>query len=96
MFSFTNPDRVSLAVLLVPFLLLGCLSYLLTSLVMGFRGGQTDRKIIGKLIPLSVSFLVVALLLLASLGQLTLKDTVLVVGFTLLFMGYVARADFLK
>lgn len=95
-FLFTNPDEVSLAVLLVPFLLLGYAAYVCISLLMGVRGLQRATGALQKLIPLSGAFLVVALLLLASLGQLTLRDGLLVVGFTGFFLIYVARADFLK
>lgn len=95
-FVFTNPDEVSLAVLLVPFLLLGYAAYVCMSLLMGVRGLRNATGALQKLIPLSVAFLLVALLLLASLGQLTLRDGLLVVGFTVFFLMYIARADFLK
>lgn len=43
-----------------------------------------------------LSSLAVMLLLLSSLGQLTVRDGVLVVGFGALFLLYVRRADFLN
>lgn len=94
-FLLTNPEKVSLAVLLVPFLLIGFIVYQTTNLLLDFRGtGQ--RQAVKKLVAISLAFAVVALLLLASLGQLTIRDSLLVVGFVVLFLFYVARADFLN
>lgn len=96
-FLLTDPNQVSLAVLLVPFLLIGYLVYSLVTLVFAIRPQAASNKgALTRLIPLSIAFLVVALLLLASLGQLTLRDGLLVVGFTGFFLFYIARADFLK
>ena len=93
-FLFTDPDEVSLAFVLVPFVLIGVAVYSLASLLLFIR--IKPSGFLGRLISLSLSFLVVSLMLLASLGQLTLRDGLLVVCFTVLFLVYVGRADFLK
>jgi hypothetical protein len=95
-FLFTNPNQVSLAVLLIPFLLIGYLAYMVVAIAINMRSNSNEGSALFKLIPLSIAFLVVALLLLASLGQLTVRDSLLVTGFTVFFLLYIARADFLK
>jgi len=95
-FLFTNPNQVSLAVLLIPFLLIGYLAYMVVAIAINMRSNSNEGSALFKLIPLSIAFLVVALLLLASLGQLTVRDSLLVIGFTMFFLLYIARADFLK
>jgi len=97
MFIFTDPNKISLAFLLVPFILIGYASYLFIFLLIDLHSkSRTSKGVITRLVPLSFAFLIVSLLLLSSLGQLTVKDSLLVVGFTVLFLLYIGRADFLK
>ncbi|HUP26370.1 MAG TPA: hypothetical protein VM124_01845, partial [Candidatus Limnocylindrales bacterium] len=91
---FTNPNNVALPVLMAPFILIGLLVYQITELILT-RKGSAVRSYAVRLFAMSIAFLIVALLLLRSLHQLTLKDSLLVCGFTLAFWLYVWRADFL-
>ena len=92
-----NPDTVSIAVLLVPFLLIGVATYIVCQMfgdyVSRFRSGNQRLR---SIVSLSIAIFVVSLLVLASIGQLTVKDGVLVAVFMGLFLWYVSRADFLK
>lgn len=90
----TNPNGVPLPVLIVPFLIIGGVIYITARLILDSRIGHMPPRA-ARLFALSLAFLGVALLLLRSLHQLTLKDTLLVCGFTLAFWAYVWRADFL-
>jgi hypothetical protein len=91
---FTNPDRLPLYFLILPFVLIGCVVYLLVSIAVTVTG----RRLRGgaKLLPISLAFFVVLTLLLESLHQLTWKDTLIALSFIGLFWLYVWRADFLK
>ncbi len=95
-FLYSNPERVSLGVLLLPFLLIGFIVYQLTELGFMLIGRSNSKRAVKKLVGLSLAFAIVALLLLASLGQLTVRDGLLVVGFIILFLWYISRADFLE
>lgn len=89
----TSPQDVVLPVLLVPFILIGFITYLLlTSLPLG---RAHNNRVTSRIIPVALASLVVILLLLSSLGQLTIRDTLLVIGFGTLFIIYMRRADFL-
>lgn len=91
---FTNPNQVALPVLVLPFVLMGVLVYQVVRLVLAWKTASLQSSA-ARLFAVSIAFLVVALLLLRSLHQLTLKDSLLVCGFTLAFWLYVWRADFL-
>lgn len=96
-FLFTNPNNVPLVLLIIPFILIGIIVYILSKLLIDLTSNHVQsRAVYYKLAPLSLSFAVVAILLLASLGQLTLKDGILVLGFSLLFLIYIVRVDFLR
>jgi hypothetical protein len=91
----TDPNKLPLPFLIVPFLLLGFIIYHSVRLILILRAG--DRHIFtSRLIPLSLAFFTTALFLLESLNQLTWKDTLLVGAFSIMFWLYVWRADFLK
>lgn len=91
----TNPNSVPLPLLLVPFVLIGFILYEVTSLAV--RVISRDRAgIVPRMLPISVGFIGVALLVLSSLHQLTWKDTLLVILFTALLWMYLWRADFLQ
>lgn len=91
---FTDPNRVPLTVLVAPFICIGLIIYHLSMLLMGALRSDTSRNA-ARMFCGSLAFLGVALLLLRSLHQLTLKDAFLVCGFTLAFWLYIWRADFL-
>jgi hypothetical protein len=94
-FLYTNPEQVPLALLLVPFLVIGFVAYQLMEVSLS-RSRSDGKRAIKKLIALAVAFAIMALLLLASLGQLTFRDGLLVIGFVILFLFYIVRADFLE
>lgn len=91
---FTNPDSIALPVLIAPFIIIGLLIYQLTSYVIE-KNRSLRNTYAARLLPLSIAGLGVALLLLRSLHQLTIKDSILVFGFAIVFWLYVWRADFL-
>ncbi|HSX23655.1 MAG TPA: hypothetical protein VLE74_00995 [Candidatus Saccharimonadales bacterium] len=91
---FSDPNKIALPLLIVPFILLGFIVYQMTAAVMAVKKSLKSTYLI-KIIPLSVAFLAVCLLLLESLHQLTWKDSLLACGFTILLWLYVGRADFL-
>lgn len=91
---FTDPNNVALPVLIAPFICIGLIIYLLTHLFIGLTWSNLNNSAV-RLFALSIAFLGVSLLLLRSLHQLTLKDTLLVSGFTIAFWFYLRRADFL-
>lgn len=91
---FTNPNSVALPVLIAPFICIGLIIYQITRALLS-RDGSIVKMNAARMLSASLAFLGVSLLLLRSLHQLTLKDTLLVCGFTLAFWLYVWRADFL-
>ncbi len=91
---FTNPNKVALPILIAPFLLIGFIIFGAIGVILS-RRNSSSKTYAARLFPVSIAFLVVALLLLRSLHQLTLKDSLLVCGFTAAFWLYVWRADFL-
>lgn len=94
MLLLTDPNNVALPVLVVPFILVGCMLYQIINIIMSKKKGKS----LGygeRLLPLSIACLGVALLLLRSLHQLTVKDSLLVLGFAAAFWLYIWRADFL-
>ena len=94
MLMFTDPNRVALPLLIAPFICIGLLIYQLTRLFLSSINARVNNNA-SRMFSISLAFLGVALLLLRSLHQLTLKDTLLVCGFTMAFWLYVWRADFL-
>lgn len=90
----TNPNSVPLPLLLVPFIGIGYILYEATGLMMHLLVGG-KKTLLARMIPPSIGFIGVALMVLSSLHQLTWKDTLLVILFTALFWLYIWRADFL-
>jgi hypothetical protein len=90
----TNPNKVALPLLIVPFVLLGFVLYQLVSVVLLFSKVQKNSYL-GRIIALSIASLGVGLLLLQSLHQLTWRDSLLTGVFAVLFWLYIWRADFL-
>lgn len=91
----TDPRNISLALLLVPFLLLGVCTYEVTYVLT--VGLLKQRSLVfRRIIPLAASSLIVLLVLLQSLNQLTIKDGVIVSALLAVFWLYLWRADFLN
>lgn len=90
----TDPNKMPLVLIIVPFLLAGLVLYHLTKLLLLHKRGKS-KSFSYNILPLSVAFLGVCLLLLSSLHQLTWKDTLLVAVFTVMLWIYLSRADFL-
>ena len=91
---FTNPNSVALPVLIAPFIIIGFLMYQITQIVLT-KKHSFSSQLARQLFALSVAGLFVALMLLRSLHQLTIKDGLLVCGFAIVFWLYMWRADFL-
>jgi len=94
MLLYTDPNNIPLPLLVVPFLLIGLIVHGVTKLIID-RLALKSKSFAVRLLPISLAFMIVSMLLLRSLHQLTLKDSVLVCGFTVAFWLYVWRADFL-
>lgn len=93
--TLTNPNHITLPLLITPFMMIGIVLYQLASLLMHyFQPGS--NKLLVKSVPVSAAFIGVCLILLSSLHQLTWKDSFLVSGFALLFWLYMLRSDFLQ
>ncbi len=91
----TTPGKVSLALLLIPFGLIGVVLFEL-SYVAANLARPTPSLVLHRILPASFSLGVVTLLLLQSLNQLTWKDGLILFMLSLLFLVYLWRADFLS
>ncbi len=93
---FTEPSKVPLALLLLPFICLGLSIYsicsiLLTRLIRAERLSPTQR-----IMPAIVSLIIVIILLLQSVSQFTWKDAAILAMLVAVICFYLWRADFLK
>lgn len=75
--SLTNPQEVSLVVILVPFILLGIIFYNILMLIIERLFGETSRARKIKLFSVVGTVILVNFALLSSIGQLTPQDTIL-------------------
>lgn len=91
----TDPNKVPLPLLIVPFILLGFILYQIASAVLLLSKSHRNSYL-GKIIALSIASLGVGLLLLQSLNQLTWRDSLLTGVFAILFWIYIWKADFLR
>ena len=91
----TNPETLPLALLIVPFTILFLALYLTASmaLVSFFKDITPPRR---KLMAGIAGTFPVLLLLLASIKQLSIRDTAIVLGLLLLLMFYLRRLNFIK
>ena len=92
--SLTDPGKLPLPLLIVPFLVLFCLVYVVTKgyILLHFR---TTRK--RKVIAAGVVAMVPTLLLMfQSIHQLNLRDVVVIVALACVTGFYVAKADFIN
>lgn len=93
--ALSNPSRVSLALLLVPFVLFGLFVHELLYLLLVDVGGRRTFAY-RRIVPGSGAFLVVVALLLQSLNQLGFKDILIISVLVIVFWLYLWRADFLN
>ena len=91
----TDPNKIALPFLILPFLLVGFMFYQIVATATLLKRSHANKHWT-RVVPLSVAFLGVCLLLLESLHQLTWKDSFLAAGFTVLLWMYMGRADFLQ
>lgn len=91
----TNPEELPLAMLVVPFILLFAMLYITArvGLRIIFPSISTARQ---RLLAVLIGALPTLLLILASIKQLTVRDTAIVVGLLVMLVFYLRRVDFLK
>ena len=70
----TNPDSISLPLILVPYLLAALLAYRLFSLVLGVFFGKRGNRRKLRLYSIILTVVVINFALLKSIGQLTFQD----------------------
>lgn len=88
---FTNPQSVSLPLILVPYLLAAVLVYRLFFLVLNiwFGGARNKRKI--RLYSIVVTVVVINFALLKSIGQLTVQDGLISAAIIIVSAIYVSK-----
>lgn len=91
----TNPEELPIAMLVVPFILLFAMLYITArvGLRIIFPSISTARL---RLLAVLIGALPTLLLILASIKQLTVRDTAIVVGLLVMLVFYLRRVDFLK
>jgi hypothetical protein len=90
----TNPETSPLPLLIVPFILLATALYKSAEIILrlSFNRASDQRT---KITAAVVALLPTLLLILASIRQLTIRDTAIVGGLLLLLVFYMRRLDFL-
>jgi hypothetical protein len=90
----TNPETSPLPLLIVPFILLAAALYKSAEIILrlSFNRASDQRT---KITAAVVALLPTLLLILASIRQLTIRDTAIVGGLLLLLVFYMRRLDFL-
>ena len=91
--AFT-PNKLPVVLLIVPFVLLFVACYSVWDLMLGLRVRYFARSQPPRRLGIVVCVSVVLLLILQSLGQLTLRDVVTVAGIVLLGYLYAGRLNF--
>jgi hypothetical protein len=91
----TNPEELPLPLLIVPFILLLACLYVTAKVFLNifFKDIDTGRR---KTMAAIFAVLPTLLILLASINQLTVRDTAIVLGLLVLLLFYLRRLDFLK
>jgi hypothetical protein len=85
----TNPQKVPLIVLLVPFILIAIAFFMIVIYLQNLSSRSNPKR---KAATASlVTFELITLLVLSSLHQLSIKDIVLVLVLGVLFMAYIKR-----
>jgi hypothetical protein len=93
--SLTNPQRTPLALLMLPFLWAFSAIFVTCWLALG-RVGALSRGRRRLLLSGMTAALPVLLLVLNSIHQLTIRDSLIVITILVLLTVYLSRADFLK
>lgn len=92
--GLTSPDNLSVGLLLIPFVLLGCFVYFLTMFFLAvFRYSQGDikrQKAVGFLIALLFTNFAV----LQSIGDITVQDILLAMSITVVVIIYITKFQF--
>ncbi|MBA3758581.1 hypothetical protein H0X10_03050 [Candidatus Saccharibacteria bacterium] len=91
----TNPETLPLPLLIIPFVLLLLILYKTAEAVLGITLNRRSSKRV-KIMAGVVAFLPTLLLILASIRQLTVRDSAIVIGLLVMFIFYMRRIDFLK
>lgn len=91
----TNPENLPIPLLVVPFLLLYATLYMSARLSMKYLVPNLTKGRT-RLIATLIASLPTLLLVLASIKQLTIRDTAIVVGLLVFLVFYLRRMDFLK
>jgi uncharacterized membrane protein len=88
-FSLTNPRNVPSVILICAFLLLGVLLYAVVRTAVGLTGRGQSRRL--RYISIGVSGVITLLLLLNTIGQLTVRDVITLIVFLGLLYFYIVR-----
>jgi hypothetical protein len=89
---FTNPEKLPLPLLLIPFILLASLLYVLSNFVISFIFSDMKQRRV-RLISVVVATLPTLLLILASIKQLSVRDTAIIVALLVVLTLYMKRID---
>jgi hypothetical protein len=91
----TNPETLPLPLLIVPFILLLLVLYKTAETILAVSFRQISAKRIKLMAGIS-AVLPTLLLILASIRQLTIRDSAIVVGLLIMLTFYMRRIDFIK
>lgn len=91
----TNPEKLPLPMLVVPFLLLFAMLYITASVGLRIIFSTLSNARL-RVLSVLIGALPTLLLVLASIRQLTVRDTAIVVGLLVMLVFYLRRVDFLK
>lgn len=91
----TNPETLPIPLLIMPFLMVLFAIYRTTNLALGLGPRPMSPKR-AKLMSGVIAILPTVLLILASIGQLTVRDSVIIFGLLILLTFYMRRLDFLN
>ena len=91
----TNPERLPLPLLVVPFVIFGAALMTTAYTALGILPGDLPRRR-RKVVSVIVAVLPTLLIVLASIRQLTIRDTAIVIGLLIALVFYLRRIDFLK
>jgi len=90
-FSSTRPDKMPSLMLIIPFLLMFLALWLILSVVIALISSRSPRKIARS--AAFIAGLPILLLVLQSIGQLTLRDVMIIIALFAVSYFYVARTN---
>ena len=90
----TNPERLNLIFLIVPYILLFVTLFSIAHMLLRIFAKEIS-KVKRRTMSAIFGFLPTLLLLLSSIGQLTVRDTALVLGLLTVVLLYLKRLDFI-